>query len=321
MQPEQAKKFLQALGVHNPQYSGGKWVQSPCVLAPFTHKGGKDTRPSFGVAVGDRAVFNCFVCGSGSLSELVGRIELYLKSHPEQSSRFDLKAARLMAEQAESELPVLPIYSEFKDNPFSGFHEWPMWWLSKLDDWTTASSYLLVERGLTAAVCDDFRLRYDPHRRMVVAPIFTAGGRLAGARGRLVDGPGLPHYDYAHFGFRNTHLVWFNERALNLDGPMVLVEGQFDAMRISKYHPKVMAILSTRPTPYKLRKLYGSPVILALDNDQPGRDNRDLLIDQLRDHPQVGVVEYPTEDPDDPAWFKDCGQAPETWVQETFSGL
>jgi hypothetical protein len=241
--------------------------------------------------------------------------------------KYDFKAARLFLED-ESKIAVLPPYEEFTPSPYEEFHEWPEWWLSQYADWRFRGDYVREVRRLSDETADDFGLRWDPERQMLVAPVRTVDGVLAGARGRYVgvDKTKLQHYDYPYRGFRNTHLVWFNERALNLDGPLLIVEGQFDAMKAHPFWPKVMAILSAKSTPYKMKKVYGQrEVLLMLDNDVTGRqkmygtrEESGLIHDLQRRGIRVAVIEYPTMDENHPAYFKDAGDAPDLWLAETF---
>lgn len=318
-----------ALGIHNVNYSGGAWAQCSCPLAPFTHKGGRDSRPSFGVSVGEeRSHYNCFVCSSGTLEALLGDLEMRARG---QTHTYDFAAARLFLAE-ESKIAVLPPYEEFVPSPYKAFEAWPEWWIEQYPTWSGVAKYLYNERNLDFSTCEHFGLRWDARREMVIAPVRTADGVLAGARGRYIgkDETALKHYDYEHRGIRNTHLVWFNEPAFNLDGPLLLVEGQFDAMRVWRHHPKVIALLSSKTTPFKMKKVYGQrEVVLMLDNDQTGRrkvwggdgDEFGLVHDLQRRGIRVAVVEYPTTDESDPAYFKDAGAAPELWLAETFGQL
>lgn len=321
MKIEPLKAFMAALGVFNVNYAGGGWAQSSCPLAPWTHKSGKDANPSFGVSVGDGpSHFNCFVCSSGSLAELVQTIEMHL---PTSSSlvrmRYKTVKAREILDASESDMAMLPDYEELVPSPYTQFQEWPEYWLQtfpKWDDLFEPREYVLHERKLNQDTADAFDLRYDVDRSMLVAPIRDVEGRLCGARGRRIAGEGLKHFDYAWNNVRNSHLVWFNEMALDLLGPLVIVEGQFDAMRVWPHHPKVMAILSAKTTPYKMAKLTAmDQVVLMLDNDETGKQKTGEWAEYLqRKGVQVGIIELPEG-------VKDAGEAPEAWLHSTFSDL
>jgi DNA primase len=213
---------------------------------------------------------------------------------------------------------VLPDYEELVPSPYLAYQEWPEWWLDEKMPWShhmMAKQYV-EKRGLDTLTANHFDLRYDEERKMIVCPFRDVNGKLSGARGRHLYDYGLKHYDYAWNGVRNSHLVWFNEQALNRAGPMVIVEGQFDCMRVWAYHRKVMAILSAKTTSYKMAKLTAEDtVVLMLDNDPTGRQKVHEWTQYLgRKGVQCGVIDLPEG-------VKDAGEAPEEWLKETFENL
>ena len=78
----------------------------------------------------------------------------------------------------------------------------------------------------------------------------------------------MRHYDYTWNQVNNSNLVWYNEEALTAEQPVVIVEGQFDKMRVSEVYPHVMANMTAKPIPAKMKKLaYAPAIILMTDND------------------------------------------------------
>jgi DNA primase len=141
----------------------------------------------------------------------------------------------------------------------------------KLEQYPEGVEFVL-SRGVTKEQITEFDLRFDPERSMVVFPIREAYGALAGLRGRAITGFGLKHYDYSHHSdHKNVKGVWFNEPALNLSGKVVVVEGQFDCLRVAQVYPKVVANLTAMPTRHKCLKLaLTEGVVLIPDNDKAG---------------------------------------------------
>ena len=108
-----AVQFLKALGCHDASRVGG-WVTCKCPLAPFLHKSGKDSTPSFGINI-DSGKFNCFACQKGSLETLLGIISLYTMKPgvPEHlRDRFNLPLAREILQGAAGDVDALPSYEE-----------------------------------------------------------------------------------------------------------------------------------------------------------------------------------------------------------------
>ena len=149
----------------------------------------------------------------------------------------------------------------------------------------------LVQRGVSDQIIQQFQLKWDPKRHMIVAPYWDVHGRFAGARGRLALGPDTSmntiahvtgsynfqpqkHYDYSFQGVNNARLCWYNEQVLNLPGPVVVVEGQFDLWKTVQVFPKTVACLTSKPTREKMKKLGDSGTVIQIpDRDEAGRQS------------------------------------------------
>lgn len=276
MNQEQAIIFLQALGAKKIRVKSDGWVECCCVLARWTHQKHTDNNPSFGLSVneGNRSYFNCFACRSGSAEELLQTIEMYSKSSPQN---YNFPLCRQMLE-AEIGLMPLPSYTEFKGEE-QVFEEWPDYWLDSFKPVYFFSDVLeyLEKRNVSIKVVNSHALRFDSKRNMIVCPYFTVYGKFAGARGRSiledVSGP-QKHWDYSWHGKNNCRLVWYNEPVLNLDGPIVVVEGQFDCWRVEQVFPKVVANLTAKPCWEKMKKLGDANFIIHIpDDDVAGRES------------------------------------------------
>lgn len=279
MTPDQARAFVQALGGKNLGQKSA-WVTAGCPLARWTHKNGKDSNPSFGIttATGKPSHWNCFACGSGSAEDLLQAVEYHL--HKNNLIALDygvnIGVARHLLDSEYVGLQALPDYMEFQENAQHEFQEWPLYWLdsfipASMND--EARTYLLG-RDVSSDEQSAYNLRWDSQRRMVVFPYFNVYNKFAGARGRAID-QGVTghkkHFDYTWNSVNNSRLCWYNEQCLELDGPVVVVEGQFDALRVLKAYPKVVANLTAKPTWAKLCRLQQSETVIHIpDNDGPG---------------------------------------------------
>lgn len=329
MKAEQVIKFLSTLGVKDAM-PGNKWVTAKCPLAPFTHKSGKDSTPSFGVYL-ESGNFNCFACQSGSLEKLIGALELYISQNPGKGweNVYHLKQAREVLEGIEDIVEPLPEYTEFQ-NPGEVFQAWPEWFLEQFPSAveSDAAMQYLKGRGLDGVVVHQFDLRWDVGWRRIVAPFWNVHGKLAGARGRAIDPEAkVQHFDYKWNDVNNSGLVFYNEqaieKALEAGKPVCLVEGQFDCIKVAQYYPYTVGNLTAKPTLQKLQKLrncvYG--VLTMLDNDQPGKEATKLWIhgkegsySGLHGYVPVGTVEYPEE-------FKDPDKMPGYIIKSLFEGI
>lgn len=306
---------------------GSRWVTAPCPLAPFTHSKGRDARPSFGVNV-ETGMFNCFVCQSGSLAKLVQLLEMYSAGDEAAAARYDTAAARAALDGLDDGSDALPGY-EYERRSERSFEAWPEYFLSRFVSWRDsprASWYLSDGRQLAGSqpvdpqVADTVGLLYDAKWDRVVCPYRTYAGALAGARGRTIDPTAtLQHFDYTSGGVNNAHLVWYNERALeSAEGarePVLVVEGQFDAMNVLRAYPHVVACLTTKPSRAKLEKLQScGAVVTMLDNDGPGRQALAKYEAGLSGRTRLGRLEYPEE-------YKDPAKVPLDLLRELLEPL
>ncbi len=274
MKEEQAKGFLKALGC-KPEYNGGPWVRCSCPLAPWLHDSGKDSNPSFGLSISDDKAshYNCFSCQSGSAEELLQTLEMYASGSLLSHAKYNFPAARAYLEQEAQDVFPLGEFTEFDHDETKEFYEWPAYFIDSFHPaaYSKKAYDYLMGRGVTPQQVIDRNIRYDPKRNMVVFPFHSVYGKLAGARGRNIGQDGPPHHDYSWNKTNNTGLVWYNEEALNLEQPVIIVEGQFDYLTVARAYPPTMANLTAKPTPPKMKKLQQCPgVILLLDNDKTG---------------------------------------------------
>jgi DNA primase len=258
-------------------------------LAPALHQNHKDTNPSFGMsyAPDETSRYNCFACGHGSAIELIQAMEFH-------GIKADFAKAREILEAEELEVVPLPGYGEFQINEVHFvYRPWPEMWLEQFQSaqYVPLARDYLLNRDVTLAEMQKFDLRWDVKRMMVVFPIREAYGTLAGARGRSVmpdaSGPDK-HHDYSHEGTpKNIKGVWYNEQALHLPGPVVVVEGQFDCLRMAKAWPKTVGNLTALPTDEKLMKLALTDGVIHIpDADKTGTQSIAKF--------QAGLLKYGT---------------------------
>jgi DNA primase len=276
MDEPQCLAFLKALNAHHIKSKDSGWMTASCPLAPWTHQNQKDTTPSFALSIkpGERSYFVCFACRQGSAEELLQALELYT-SKSTVPHLYNFALARQILTDEVYVVP-LPAYGERVTNATT-FEEWPAYWIESFPPTTVVAEahVYLEQRGITAERATAHGLRYDAKRHMVVCPYVDVFQRFAGARGRSilldVQGP-AKHFDYTFKGRNNARLVWYNEQVLNLRGPVVVVEGQFDCMRVEQAYPKVVAALTAKPSWEKAKKLSDSPFVIQIpDRDETGR--------------------------------------------------
>lgn len=290
MNLDAATALFEALGSKIMGHSDA-WARGPCVLAGWLHKSGKDTNPSFGLFIEEGSVphFHCFTCESGSLSHLLQIIEFRNQQTP-GVFHGDLTKAREIIENAELELPLLPAYSEFGLQKKKVFEEIPPYFLDtfKPVDMIPRALAYCDQRGISKTEIVKHDLRYDSERDMLVFPYWDVFDRPAGARGRKITltgentGFAVGHHDYIFNGVNNSGFVFYNEQSLNLPGPVVVVEGQIDCLKVARVWPKTVANLTAKPIMAKVQKLGQTDgVILLLDGDATGRVGTEKFVHLL----------------------------------------
>lgn len=290
MTPEAAEELLHSLGSKKTSETSA-WIRGPCPLAVWNHPSKKDSNPSFGILIdpGKEPKFHCFTCDTGSLSTLLQTIEFRNQQQP-GLFKGDLSKAREIITAAESEMVTLPPYSEFGNQASKEFSPLPMDVLMPYPPSYTVqrSKEYCAHRGIFKEEQEQFNLRYDIARDMLMYPYTSVWGKLAGVRGRRIVFPGedpgtiSQHHDYVFNNINNSSLVFYNEQCLQLPGKVIVVEGQLDALYVARYWPKVVANLTAKPVMTRTTKLCQTEgVILMMDGDLPGRQATDKWVHML----------------------------------------
>ena len=128
-----------------------------------------------------------------------------------------------------------------------------------------------------------------------VIPIRDEEGRLVAYAGRAVKGE-EPKYRFP-VGFRKSQVLFNLDRAIQTDGPnVIVVEGFFDALKVHQAgHPAVVALMgssfSQRQSELLLSRF--ASITLMLDGDEPGRRAAELIAQLLTPRVPVNKVELP----------------------------
>lgn len=310
MTAEQGQAFLEALQVKQIFVKDNGWIEGACPLAKWTHKQHVDHSPSFGLNIvpGGRSYFLCFACRQGSAEELLHTLEMYAK---DTAHFYDFAQCHQILADEEYVVP-LPEYEEFPQQA-PPFTEWPQYWLDSFTkaEWVVDSAVYLASRDVPLTMVEKYDLRFDPKRQMIVAPYWDVFGRFAGARGRSIVTVGQQHYDYSFQGVNNARLCWYHEQALNLPGPVVVVEGQFDLFRTVQAYPKTIANLTAKPTLEKMKKLGDCGTVIQIpDRDEAGEESigrYEKFCHQLDLHHKVIWLDEGVHDPAEchPEYLKD----------------
>lgn len=343
MNADQGREFLKALGT-KVESAGSGWLRAKCPLSRWTHAKGSDTTPSFGLTINESAhsVYHCFACSTGTPESLIQALEFHSEYGTKIPGLFDFKKAREILEAEELDVIPLPEYSEFGAPPDKVLVPWETYAYKVFPPaiHSPAARRYLAYRGFTLKEAKEMGLRVDEYRNMLVFPYWNVHGELCGMRGRLMDFgeplfyqskdgewlQRLKHYDYTLDGkTNNSYFCWLYEPCLNMKGAVVVVEGQFDLLRVRRVFPRVVANLTAKPSKTKMQKLaYADSVILLLDEDSTGHTATTQWMKQIADlGVQVGCLDISSAPKSDfhlarsgPGKPKDPDEVSEAWLAE-----
>ena len=269
----------------------GEWLMTNCILAPWRHDGGTDSKPSFGIHIVEdgASVFHCFTCKSkGTLPRLVRLYEEY--TGEDRSGVLD---GLSMGEMLGPQLPEWDNRSvTTKDKLGVPLDE------MLVDAYEPAAHHpYLRRRGITPNTAERLGLRVDPDNygvERILFPVRAPNGGLYGFSGRATthaeprvrDYHGLPK----KLLLLGSHLI-----EQDTTKSIVVVEGLFDFAKVFQAGYRAVAVMFSGITEPQARilKTFGSPVISFLDNDKAGEKGHKELLKKLGNVVPVLEVPYP----------------------------
>ena len=262
MKTDAIVKFMKGLAVGhvNPHKRTG-WVICECPLQPWRHVNGKSSDEVFGVRVeaGDPRC-NCFACGySGTL----GKLTIEAKALNKMQPRIDVKWGQLF-EAIDAAVIVgdldldTPDIEEVMAAQAQDLHLFPDWWLDsfpKATDIAWARKYLREERGLLDVMIERLEIRVDTVQQRVCFPVRDFQHRLVGLHGRAVHAGVDPRYRMYLQAGQNNPTVWLGEDWVDMNRPIVVVEGPFDLASVMGVYDNVVTPLFANPSLGKLKRM------------------------------------------------------------------
>jgi hypothetical protein len=330
MREEGIKRFLEALGIDRIRmYVERGWVNSPCPLAPYTHAGGADVRPSFGIHVNEdgHSAWWCFGCspkGQG-LGKLLHNVWV-------ADGRYPYEAARIFAMEEfwgmhvdDDETIPLPDRWLLKPPvntdplPPEVLCRYPL--LQGKDDFEARriTAWLQVDRNVPVWVQNMCRLRYHYANQSVIFPMTDVRGNVFVLRERVrkekrmwTINPELARVPGAIFPKLKDVGVWFGMGLVNWTRPVMLVEGEIDAMRVMALgFFNVLASCTSSVTEAQMDALAAHTLVLGFDADKGGDFARSRVVDRLSGRCNMLVADWSVAKKDDASDCKDAGDLPD----------
>lgn len=240
------------------QFRVARWMGDEA-LVPCPHPDHDDRNPSASINV-TKKLWVCYSCGKGgSLEKLLGK-----------------RVADPAVEDLLTELSTT----------LAGFdsvhHGYPESWLDQFEVGGVHPYWL--KRGLSEAVCHEFRLGYDPDTHAVTYPLRGPSGVVLGVVRRATDNLTLPKYRYPdHAPISKTLFGYYKVREGVRD--IILVEGALDAIAMWDVGLKAVAQMGSNLSEEQidlLRRLAPRTVTVAYDQDRAGAKALDRLLRNRR---------------------------------------
>jgi hypothetical protein len=258
---DQTAAFLAKLGSSiAPSQNRKGWFVAKCPLAPWSHDDGKDKNPSFACKdePGDAGT-NCFSCGwHGPMAKLVLRMQELNRADPQVEVKWG-EALQLIID-AEDGIDLDLDYPDLETvlaQKKQDLHLFPDWWIDTFAPWNKLpwSCNYLHERRVSPALCDRLGLRIDTEQKRICFPVRDFQHRLVGLHGRCVHENVTPRYRMYSYAKQNNPIVWLGEDWVDVNRPILVVEGPFDLASCLRVYDNVVSPLFATPNAQKVRRM------------------------------------------------------------------
>jgi len=286
MDEQSIKSFILSLDVEVGDLRvGDKWVNMKCPLAPYLHSSGTDSRPSFGISISEdsTSVYYCFGCTPEARP-----LGWLLHNFYVLSGAFPTEAAKIyMENEIFEEEDALPKFSDPWFNPKvkvkspvppEVLRRYPLLQYSHSPIEREIRHWLSVVRGVPEWVQNMCQLRHNPENRSVVFPLTDFRGNVMTMRERVIKtkhiwtvSPKLAGYD-GDFTPLKTSGAWFGLALVDWRNPVIVVEGEIDAMRLMALgYSNVIASATSSVTDAQIDAIGTDTLLLGGDADKAGR--------------------------------------------------
>ena len=330
MREEAIYRFLEALGIDRARMHEERgWINSGCPLAPYLHSGGADVRPSFGISIDDdgQSVYYCFGC-----SPRGRHLDWLLHGIFVADGRYPWEAARIFAREElwklpedldEREVPACDPWrraapEQVRPLPAEVIRKYPL--LQGKTDFEAKRirSWLSIDRHIPEWVQHMCQLRYHYESQAVVFPMTDARGDifLLRERSRLEKrmwtvNPELAGVPDMEFPRLRDVGAWFGMHLVDWTSPVMLVEGEIDAMRLMALgFLNVIASCTSSVSEAQMDALMAHTLILGYDADRGGQFAHNRIRDRMGGRTNLLMADWGLAQKADASACKDAGDLP-----------
>jgi 5S rRNA maturation endonuclease (ribonuclease M5) len=320
--------FLNLLGIEDKDIkksdrNGILWLNTLCPLAEYTHANGKDTHPSFGITISDiaQSVYFCFGCSTKPkfLSHLTHAFWLHTGVYPKKLN--DFLAAHEFEKQESDVIEYRDMWKRIEPKAENkiALHLEIIEKFPLLEGSKECSPYtkFLQKRGIPKWVWEKYGIRYDCAANALVFPLTDYSGGIVALRERkitekkmwTVSKSRFPDIDFIS---PKEHGMFFGAREVNYKKPVIIVEGELDAMRLVALNcSNVLASCTCCMTEAQADSLIFPLVVIGYDSDIAGENGCNKVIKKLQKKTKLAKVTWETALKKDGTKCKDAGDLPD----------
>lgn len=272
-----------------------------------------ESNPSMGVN-SDMQVCHCFSCGfKGGFAKLLAySLPEDFGLDEEHPSSAIYKAQQFLAERYELEMRVLSTrtkyikrYDEVKTSvKHKEKKVLPRYKLAPFKSGKETYKYFF-DRGFDKSDMQEYMIGRDLDNKTVTIPVFYENGDLAGIIGRYIDKNRKHNERYKIYDFERGSVLYPVDKSSPIDGVAIIVEGQFDCIRMRKSGwTNTYSMMTVEMTVEQAKYLrdHCKEVIDMTDNDKRGAEGREKTRKLLEKEVIYKVVDYPEHGKDVCDW-------------------
>lgn len=162
------------------------------------------------------------------------------------------------------------------------------------------------DRGFTKEEMKEFMIGRDVDNKTITIPVFYEDNVLAGIIGRYISKNRKKNQRYKiYFDFERSSVLYPLNKSKPIKGVAIIVEGQFDAIRMHRAgHTNTYALMTNTMSKKQAEWLCANCdcVIWVGDNDSRGLEGREKARKMLKDCLDFKIVDYPDHGKDVCDW-------------------
>lgn len=292
------QKYLRYFGFKRVKKVGENYMAS-CPDFDGLHPRG-DMRPSFGIRVYPPYLSHCFTC---NLRMNIEQLTATLLSREYDRRVNEYEAWKWLEDKGWVVTLTAEDLKHRLQAGLDGGEALDILDEDILNDFINGVHQSIIDRGITKEAAKEWELKYDSKTKRTIIPVRNFMGLLVGVLSRAVNeeeyirhGVGIPQpAGGIKYQFKKG-LVLYGEHKLQGKETLLLTESPLDAVYCWSYGIQkdmdIMALMGTKASKTQIEKILDYPeVIIAMDNDAPGKEGKAQLFNVLKGKVRLKVFD------------------------------